>query len=131
MVLRELRFTAGLVAADALLAMPALSLAAEPASNPDVLEGRRANLPGQVHLVPRARFDRPDVAQNVSGRASVGPFDQGPCRRPSDAAVAHRQVGRHSALQERHVAQRQADSDDRRTGWIRAPSRATPPTCPR
>ena len=43
---------------------------------PDVLEGHRADLPGQVPGMPSAEFDRADVAHHVRGSAAVGALDQ-------------------------------------------------------
>ena len=54
---------------------------------PDVHQGRRADLPGEVRGVPPARFDRADVARHLRGSAAVGALDQerasprGRCRR--------------------------------------------------
>src|ERR1700682_201316 len=75
----------------------------------DVLEGCRADSPGEMSGVPSAEFDRADVAHHIPGRASVGPFHQGAREPPPDAAVAHRPERRHPEVQERHVAQRHAD----------------------
>ena len=53
----------------------------------DLLQGHRANLPGQVPGVPSAELDRADVAHHVRRSAAVGAVDQaarrarGRCRR--------------------------------------------------
>ena len=63
-----------------------------------------------------ARFDRADVAHDLRRGAAVGALDQGPRRRPPDAAVAHRPDRRHPEIQERSLAHRRADRDDRPLG---------------
>ena len=67
---------------------------------------------------------RPDSIAPMSLRhlrrdAPVGEVDQGARDGAADAAVAHRQDGRHPALQERPLAQRRADRHDRALGGRR------------
>ena len=51
--------------------------------------------------------------------AALGEVDRGARRRAADAAVAHRQDGRHPEVQERSVAVRRADRDHRLVGGRR------------
>ena len=82
----------------------------------DVLQGCRADSPGQVPGLPSAELDRADVAHHLPGGASLGAVDPGAREHASDAAVAHRPVGRRPEVQERHVAQRRADRHHRPLG---------------
>ena len=82
----------------------------------DVHQGRRANLPGEVRVVPSARLDRADVARDLRRGAALGALDQEPRRRAPDAALAHRQDRRHPALPERSLADRRADRHHRPLG---------------
>ena len=63
--------------------------------------------------------------------ASVGEVDRRARRRAADAAVAHRQDGRHPEVQERSLAERRADRDDRGSGSPPARRRAIRRTCRR
>ena len=108
---------------------PAAAQNAADGGQADVHEGHRPDLPGEVRSVPSARFDRADVARDLRRVAAVGALDQEPRRDAPDAAVAHRQDGRHPGVQERSVAERRADRDDRQAGSIRARRRATRRTC--
>ena len=64
----------------------------------------------------RHGLDRPDVARDLRRIASVGALDQDARVDASDAAVAHRQDRRHPGIQERPLAQRRPDRDDRPLG---------------
>ena len=50
--------------------------------------------------LPPSRLDRADVSHHLPGRASMGPFHQGACEHPADAALAHRPERRHPEVQE-------------------------------
>ena len=96
---------------------------------PDLHQGCRADLPGEMRGVPPAGFDRADVAADLRGIPPVGEVDQDARRRAPDAAVAHRQGRRHPAVQVRPVAERLADRHDRPDGSTPAHRRATRRTC--
>src|ERR1700694_2621386 len=57
----------------------------------DVLEGGRADSPGELSVVPRAGFNRADVADHIRRGASVGEVYSPEGVHAPDAAVAHRQ----------------------------------------
>ena len=61
----------------------------------------------------------PMSLRDLRGVAPVGEVDQDARRRAADAAVAHRQDRRDSAVQERPVAERRADRHDRPLGRCR------------
>ena len=78
---------------------------------PDVLQGHRADLPGQVPGVPSAELDRADVAHHLRGSASVGPRDQGARRAAPDAALAHRPERRRQQFKnDMSLSQKQIDT---------------------
>ena len=64
----------------------------------------------------RAGFHRADVARDLRGVAPVGAVDSRSRDDAADAAVAHLQDRWHSALQERSLAERRADRNDRALG---------------
>ena len=85
----------------------------------DVHQGRRADLPAEVRIVPSAQQHGADVAPDLRRGASVGEVDRRARRLAADAAVAHRQDGRHPEIQERPLAERRADRHDRAVGGRR------------
>ena len=81
-----------------------------------VRQRRCADPPAEMPGVSPARLDRADVAAYLRGDAAVGQVHPGARDHAPDAAVAHRQDGRRSALQERHVAVGPADRHHRPLG---------------
>ena len=64
-------------------------------------------------------------ARAIKTRTGIGPA------RRRDAALVHREEHRHPALQERSVAQRRGDREDRAVGGQRRAAGAIPRTCRR
>ena len=81
-----------------------------------VHERRRADSVAIVRQVPSSRRDRADVADDLRRRASVGAVDEEAGQQARDAAVVPRQDHRHPEVQERSVAERRRDRDDRQVG---------------
>ena len=82
----------------------------------NVRQRRRADLPGQVSDLPSPGNVGADVARHLRRSSSVGEIDSPARRQPRHAAMASRQDRRHQALQERPLAERQRDFDDRPLG---------------
>ena len=89
------------------------------AGRADVHEGRRADLPGEVRSLPPARLDRADVAHDLRRSAAVGAIDQRARRRQQMPPWQIDKTRRHAEIQERSLAQRQADRHDREVGRCR------------
>src|SRR5205823_4584312 len=90
---------------------------------PHLHQGRRADPPGEVPGVSPAEQHGANVAPHLRGRAAVGAGDPAARRIAADAAVASRQDGRDSAVQERSIAERRADRHDRAVGGSRGAER--------
>ena len=110
-----------------------------PANKPDLQQGRRADLSGEMPGVPSAEFDRADVAHHLQGSAAVGAFHQGARQRAADAAVAHRpDVGVQKFKNDMSLTDEQIDTivrwvdggraAGRSEGSAAAPSRSSPTT---
>ena len=86
-----------------------------------------ADSSAQLRELPSARRRRADVAAHLRRGAPVGARDQAAHRdRPArrrDAAVVRREEHRHPEIQERSVAQRRRDRDDREVGRQRRAAR--------
>ena len=82
----------------------------------DLHERRRADSAEVLSELSSPRTDGADVADDLSGRPAVGAIDQAARDRAADAAVGHRSARRHPELQERSVAARRRDPDDREVG---------------
>ena len=83
--------------------------------------------PAELPAVPPAGVGRPDVAPHLRGRPAVGARHQD-AHRPAEparrhAAVVRRAGSRHPAFQERSVAERGRDREDRNLGRQRRAAR--------
>ena len=66
--------------------------------------------------LPSARRDRADVADDLRGRAAVGALDQDSGSPGARCRRGHSTDDRHPEVQERSVAERRGDRDDRQVG---------------
>ena len=98
---------------------------------PDILQGHRADLPGQVPGVPSAEFDRADVAHHVRGGRPWARSIKERVSHAADAALAHRPERRRPEVQERHVALADSRSTPSSRGSMPARRRAIRRTCRR
>ena len=113
------------IAAAGILLLPAIAGAQTPAAGrtTDLHQGRRADPSALVRDLSSAGRNGADVADDLRGCAAVGARHQDAHRRARDAAVPHRQDHRHHVVQERSVADRRRDRDDRHVGRCRRAAR--------
>ena len=84
-----------------------------------VHRGRGAHHVEALRRVPSARLVRPDVAARLRDGEALRGRDQVPRAGAPHAALARRQERRRADLQERRLAERRADRDDRALGGCR------------
>ena len=106
----------GAAVATAALCLPRVAAAADAGAAPTFTKDVAPIFQEKCEACHRPDSHGADVARHLRGRAAVGAVDRNARRRATDAAVAHRQDGRHPGVQERPVAERRADRHDPRVG---------------
>ena len=118
-------------AAGALLVLCSSPASAQTAKTPTFTKDIAPIFQAKCEACHRPDNMAPMSLVDLRRRAAVGEVDRAARRRAADAAVAHRQDGRHPEVQERSLAERRADRHDPARGSPPARRRATRRTCRR